>query len=161
MVGILSDSHDNLTKVRLAVKLFNDTGCDLVIHAGDIVAPFTIQELKSVRCPIKAVFGNCNGEKPGLVTAFEGVGEIREAPFEFSHAGKRFLVTHLDGPISDYLAKKPCDVLIYGHTHKPVVEMRGTTLVINPGEAGGWLSGKSTVALFDPERMTADIIPLD
>ncbi len=33
-------------------------------------------------------------------------------------------------------------------------------LLINPGEAGGWLRGKSTMALFDPNSMSVDIVPL-
>ena len=84
MIGILSDSHDNLTRVREAVRLFNDAGCDLVIHAGDFVAPFTVDELRNLRAPVKAVFGNCDGEKAGLAKAFEGLGELREAPLKFS-----------------------------------------------------------------------------
>jgi predicted phosphodiesterase len=38
MIGILSDTHDNLTRVREAVRLFNDAGCDLVVHARDFIA---------------------------------------------------------------------------------------------------------------------------
>ncbi len=80
MIGIMADSHDNLTAVRLAVRLFNDAKCDLVIHAGDFVAPFAALELHNLSCPVKAVFGNCDGEKKGLTAAFEGMGEIARGP---------------------------------------------------------------------------------
>jgi putative phosphoesterase len=160
VIGILSDSHDNLVMVRRAVALFNDMGCDLVIHAGDFVAPFSVAELRNLRSPVKAVFGNCDGERAGLARAFEGLGEVREAPFAFSHAGLRFLVTHMDGHLAGYLAKIPCDVAVFGHTHKALSEPRDGVLVINPGEAGGWLHGKATAALFDPRKMAVDIIPL-
>jgi len=156
----MSDSHDNLTKVRLAMALFRDAGCDLVIHAGDIVAPLTALQFRAVGCLVRAVFGNCDGEKPGLVKAFEGWGEIREAPFAFSHAGLRFLVTHLDAPVERLLASTPCDVLVFGHTHRPAVRGKDGAMLINPGETGGWLTGASTVALFDPDKRTADIVPL-
>jgi uncharacterized protein len=160
LIGILSDTHDNLPMVRRAVALFNDMGCDLVIHAGDFVAPFAAEELRNLRCPVKAVFGNCDGERAGLVRAFEGIGEIREAPLTFTHAGLRFLVSHLDSPLAGYLARLPCDVAVHGHTHRALSEPRDGVLVINPGEAGGWLHGKATAALFDPRKMTVDIIPL-
>jgi putative phosphoesterase len=160
MIGILSDSHDNLTRVREAVRLFNDAGCDLVIHAGDFVAPFTVAELRNLRAPVKGVFGNCDGEKAGLAEAFEGLGEIREAPLRFSHAGLRFLVCHLDRRLEGHLVSKSYDVVVFGHTHRPLTELRDGTLLINPGEAGGWLSGRSTVALLDPATRTAQIIPL-
>ena len=160
MIGILSDTHDNLTRVREAVRLFNDAGCDLVIHAGDFVAPFAAEELCNLRAPVKAVYGNCDGEKAGLAKVFQGLGGIREAPFKFSHAGLRFLVCHLDAPVGRHTASKAYDIIVYGHTHLPVVESRDGILLINPGEACGWLRGKCTVALLDPAARTAEIITL-
>jgi uncharacterized protein len=160
MIGILSDTHDNLTRVREAVRLFNDAGCDLVVHAGDFVAPFTAEELRNLRAPVKAVYGNCDGERAGLARSFQGLGEIRAAPLRFSHAGLRFLVCHLDSLIGRYVASKAHDVVIYGHTHRALVEPRDGVLLINPGEAGGWLRGKATVALFDPAALAAEIITL-
>ena len=160
MIGILSDSHDNLTRIQQAVRLFNDADCDLVIHAGDLVAPFAAQALRGLFCPVKAVFGNCDGEKPGLIEAFAGLGEIRDPPLAFSHGGLRFLVRHKEGPAAEDPAAPPCDVLVFGHTHRPLIQKMNGTLAVNPGESGGWLSGKSTVALLDPRTMTVDIISL-
>jgi putative phosphoesterase len=160
MIGILSDTHDNLTRVREAVRLFNDSGCDLVIHAGDFVAPFTVDELRNLRAPVKAVYGNCDGERAGLARAFQGVGEIQGAPLAFLHGGRRFCLCHLDAPVHRYAASKGYDVVVYGHTHRPRVESRDGVLLINPGEAGGWLGGKSTVVLLDPAALTADLITL-
>ena len=160
MIGILSDTHDNLTRVRQAVRLFDDAGCDLVVHAGDFVAPFTVEELRNLRVPVRAVFGNCDGERAGLARAFQGLGEIAKPPLRFEHAGRRFLVCHLDTPVERYLAEKSCDVLVFGHTHKPLIEHRDGALLVNPGEAGGWLRGRSTVALLDPASLTAEIITL-
>ncbi len=42
----------------------------------------------------------------------------------------------------------------------PWIERRDGILLVNPGEAGGWLRGKSTVALLDPAALTAEIIAL-
>ena len=160
MIGILSDTHDNLNRVREAVRLFNDAGFDLVIHAGDFVAPFTVDELRNLKAPVRAVFGNCDGEKEGLIRAFQGMGEIREAPFSFLHAGLRFVVAHLEGMAAPFFVARTCDVIVSGHTHRPVVETRDGILLVNPGETGGWLRGKSTVALLDPAALKAEIIAL-
>jgi putative phosphoesterase len=161
MIGVLSDSHDNLHATRKAVAVFNDAGCRLVVHAGDFVAPFTAIELRGLACPVRAVFGNCDGERSGLSKAFEGLGEIRDAPLSFLCEGLRFLVVHLDGDVDRFLDSEAPDVVVYGHTHVPLVERRGPTLLINPGETGGWLRGRSTVALFDPRAKTAEIVSLD
>ncbi len=160
MIGILADSHDNLTAVRLAVRLFNDAKCDLVIHAGDFVAPFAALELHNLACPVKAVFGNCDGEKKGLTAAFDGMGEIATAPLSFAHAGRRFLVSHLGMPVPARRGASTCDVLVVGHTHKPQVRREHGVLVINPGEAGGWLHGKSTVALLNPKDLSVEVVTL-
>jgi hypothetical protein len=160
MIGVMSDSHDNLTAIRRAVSVFRDSGCDLVLHAGDIVAPFAMRELAALDCRVRAVYGNCDGEKPGLAAAVEAFGEIREAPFAFSLGGQEFILCHLNFSVPEYIASGKYDFVIFGHTHKPEVRRQGKTLAVNPGETGGWLTGRSTVALIDPGTMEAEIIGL-
>jgi len=64
------------------------------------------------------------------------------------------------GELDALIKSQIYDIVIYGHTHKPVIEKQGKTLVINPGECGGWLSGNSTIALADLDQMTAEIVEL-
>jgi putative phosphoesterase len=160
MIGIMADSHDNLDAVRRAVSLFKDADCRLLLHAGDFVAPFAARELEKAGCPIKAVFGNCDGEKTGLAAVIESFGEIREAPFEFNYSGINILMIHLDTPVEKHAAEGGHSLIVFGHTHKAEARKRGKTLIINPGEAGGWLTGRRTIALFDPSTGKADIVPL-
>jgi putative phosphoesterase len=160
MIGIMADSHDNLHAVKRAVQLFKDAGCKLVIHAGDFVAPFAARELENLNCPVKAVFGNCDGEKKGLEKAIASFGEIKKAPLTFSCDGLDFLVTHVPMDLERCSATGKYDIIIFAHTHKPEVRKKGKTLLINPGETGGWVSGKSTVVLLDTETISAEILPL-
>jgi len=44
----MSDSHDNLEAIRSAVQLFNKQNLDLVIHAGDLISPFTALEFQKL-----------------------------------------------------------------------------------------------------------------
>ena len=48
----------------------------------------------------------------------------------------------------------------FGHTHQPEIRKEGQTLIINPGECGGWLYGKSTVAICDLKSQTAEMVEL-
>ncbi|NIO23209.1 MAG: YfcE family phosphodiesterase, partial [Candidatus Aenigmarchaeota archaeon] len=41
-IGIMSDTHDQTRRVRKAVDIFNKEKVELVIHCGDIIAPFTL-----------------------------------------------------------------------------------------------------------------------
>jgi putative phosphoesterase len=160
MIGVMSDSHDNVTMVRKAVALFKDAGCDLVLHAGDVVAPFAARELADLGCPVKAVFGNCDGEKQGLEMSLEKIGEINEAPLIFSYGGRQILLVHYHFSVATYAASGKYDIIVFGHTHKPVTQNEGKVLLVNPGETGGWLTGKCTVALLDLERFEAEIVAL-
>ena len=160
MIGVMSDSHDNRDTIKQAVNIFNSAECELVIHAGDFVAPFAASELANLACRVKAVFGNCDGEKQGLARALQPFGEIQEAPFIFEWKETRYLLTHLDFPLNSFIKQFDPDVLIFGHSHRPEVRFQGNVLLINPGETGGWVTGKQTVALFDPKDKTADIVPV-
>lgn len=160
MIGIMADSHDNLPALRKAVAVFQEAGCRLVVHAGDFVAPFSARELSQVNCPVKAVFGNCDGEKQGLEEAFRGFGEIKPAPFIWSENSIRVYLTHLHHQVESLAQSNLYELIIFGHTHRPEIKRVGQTLLINPGETGGWLTGVSTVVLFDPARLEADIIYL-
>jgi len=172
MIGILSDTHDNLDAVRKAVQVFKDAGCSLIIHAGDFVAPFAARELGTAGIPLQAVYGNCDGEKLGLADAISPFGAIQEPPLVFLHEGLSILVTHsLGGPGACRGARSSSprpglksaekhDVVIFGHTHKSEVRREGRTLFVNPGEACGWLTGLRTVALLDPATLDTEIIPL-
>jgi putative phosphoesterase len=160
MIGVMSDSHDNLIQLRRAVSFFKGAGCDLVLHAGDVIAPFAARELAALGCPVRAVFGNCDGEKQGLEMAFEKFGVIKDAPLLFNHGGRQFLLVHYHYSIATYASSGKYDIIIYGHTHKPDIRKEGATLLLNPGEVGGWLTGISTVALLDPEKLEWKIVPL-
>jgi uncharacterized protein len=158
MIGIMSDSHDNLNAVRDAVRLFRAAGCDLIIHAGDFVAPFAALELRGAGCTVQAVFGNCDGEKEGLCLALRPFGKVGEAPLVLKRGGRRILVTHLNGLIDRYVAEGKSDVVIYGHTHRAEIRRTRNTLIINPGETGGWITEKRTIALYDPATNSAEIV---
>ncbi|MFW6123929.1 MAG: metallophosphoesterase [Acidobacteriota bacterium] len=160
MIGIMSDSHDNCDAVKKAVSFFNTTKCDLVIHAGDFVAPFTAKVMEDLNCPVKAVFGNCDGERQGLRKAFKSLGSISEEPLKFTYKGVKFLVTHTHFKVNEYKAAGDDNVIIYGHTHKPEIRKGLQTLIINPGEAGGWLTGKHSVALLSLKDLRAEIVNL-
>ena len=160
MIGIMSDSHDNCHAIQQAVRFFMDTRCELVLHAGDFVAPFAARELANLPCPVKAVFGNCDGEKTGLEKTIHPFGEIKEAPCVFSHAGRTFLLTHTHFSVKKYAASQKYHVIVFGHTHKPEITESSGTLLINPGETGGWVSGKGTVALLDTKIWEAEIVTL-
>lgn len=160
MIGIMADSRDNLQSVRQAVRIFKNAGCKLVIHAGDVVAPFAARELENLNCPVKAIFGNCDDEKKELEKTFSSFGEIKEAPLTFFFDDLNFYVTHVPWDLERHANSGKYDIIIYVHSHKAEVRKNEETLLINPGETGGGISGKCTVALLDTKSLSAEILPL-
>jgi len=160
LIGIISDTHDNRKNIQKAVKILNQKEVELVIHGGDFIAPFTVLDFKHLTCPMEMVYGNNDGEKIGLDNAFEKLGTLLPGPRMFPFNGKRFLLIHEHGSLDALKTSQSVDVIVYGHTHEVDIQ-KGRPLVINPGEAGGWLKGKSTIAVLDSDTMDVEIIGLD
>ena len=156
LVGIISDTHDNRRTIEKAVELFNMRGVSRVFHAGDFVAPFTVMDFSKLMCEMTMVFGYNDGERIGLYHSFSKLGTIGVGPVTLEHGGKRFILMHEPGCLDELKAGNRADVIIYGHTHDVDVR-KGQTLVVNPGEGGGWLRGRATVALLDLTTMDVTI----
>jgi uncharacterized protein len=150
IIGIISDTHDQLNKIDAAIKTFNGEKVEAVIHCGDFVAPFSIKPFLKLSCPFYAIYGNNDGEKHGLAESVKGFGEIFEPPHIFEINGLRFYVNH--SPVDENSIKSlrcPPDYILSGHTHKELYSSICGITSINPGEACGWLSGKATVGLLN------------
>lgn len=163
MLGVISDTHDSLEDIRRAVELFNSKDVELVVHAGDYVAPFTIKEFGNLNAKLVGVFGNNDGERRGLQSKYRELGARLSDFLEFEMGGKRLAVYH--GTVRPFLdaliGSGKYDVVICGHTHRAEVSSEGRTLVVNPGESCGYLTGKKTVCLLDLESLKARIVELE
>jgi len=154
----MSDTHDNMVQIRKAVDLFNARAVDHVIHAGDFGAPFTFRILKDLKAGFTGIFGNNDGEK--LLLRKMSQDRIFRQPHVFEMDSRKFVLVHEHQVVDALAASGHYDVVVYGHTHEADVRRIGKTLLINPGETGGWLYGKSTVAILDLGTMQAEILDL-
>jgi uncharacterized protein len=172
-IGILSDTHDNLPAIERIVERFNGEKVDLVLHAGDFVSPFTAVPLGRLGMPLVGVFGNNDGDRLYLTRRFDGVGTIHAGYHTFEVDGVRVVLMHEPKSIDALAASGAYDLVVYGHTHKVDVRPgrsadsgplaaggRPAAAVVNPGEACGWLTGRSTAALFDTQTRTAEVLVL-
>jgi len=158
LIGIMSDTHDNLIFVKKAIELFNNEKVEYVIHAGDYTSPFTLKLFNELRCQYVGIFGNNDGDKLLLLERAEG--KIHNQPYIFTLNDKKIVVMH-EHHVADALADSGhYDLVIYGHTHEPDIRKVKKTLVVNPGEVSTYLYGKSTVALVDLNKMEGEIVEL-
>ncbi|MFZ2500348.1 MAG: metallophosphoesterase [Methanosarcina sp.] len=163
MIGILSDSHDNLNAIRKAVDYFNEKEVKAVLHAGDIISPFTVRVFKELKPKLYFVFGNNDGDKVTLKSWFEDIGATVCGEFgDLTIDGLHIALLHgTNEALVKALARSgDFDVVIRGHTHEPGVKIIEGTPVINPGECSGVLSGKSTVAILEISNLNVEITEL-
>jgi len=164
LVGLIADTHDRLPMVEKAVKRLNEENVGLVLHAGDYVAPFVVPKFKDLKARLIGVFGNNDGDHELLKKRFsENKGlEMRGNFAEVIVDGLRVALLHgHDEELLKALVESGgFDVVVYGHTHKVKVCQKGRTLVVNPGEVCGYLSGKSTIALFDTVKREVKLVDL-
>ena len=140
-IGLISDTHGLL---RNEVYAAFETA-DEILHAGDVGDPAILTELEVI-APVTAVYGNVDGWD---------VRETAAECLELERCGEKIVVIHghqFGSPrAEDLVAAYPqSSVIIYGHTHQPIVETVDGTLVVNPGSAGLQRFGKPvTAAMLD------------
>jgi len=147
LIGILSDTHDQVHRTKVAIAALVARGAECLIHCGDLTIADVVHEFADV--PSYFAFGNCDYDKRALREAIDHVGGVcLEGGGLIELGERRIAVTHghLDHELNRLKALAP-DYLLFGHTHRIADDQRGPTRWINPGalhRASTW-----TVALLD------------
>ena len=164
IIGLISDTHDNLPMLEKAVNRLNEEKTQLVLHAGDYVAPFVISKFKTLNCKLIGVFGNNDGDHELLKKRFSETSncELRGRFAEINVNG--FKIALLHGDETDLLTALVdhggFNAVVHGHSHGNASQHHGNTLVINPGEVCGYLTGKATLGLLDTDKREARIVEI-
>ena len=126
ILGLISDTH-SLDRPQIFDAL---QGVELILHAGDVGGHSVITELSAI-APVRAVYGNTDvAGEPGLERQI--YLEVEGVSIHVSHGHEVGGSPTAEKLLSRYTA----DVIVFGHTHKPLVERVGRRWVVNPGAAG-------------------------
>lgn len=128
-IALVSDTHGRFDP-RLPGLL---AGCDLVLHAGDVVGRSILEGLEAI-APVHAVRGN--NDRDALGRELPEVAVVRLGDL-------KALVIHELGKPAKLLPaarraieREDPQLVIYGHSHKPAIELLDGRLFVNPGSAG-------------------------
>jgi hypothetical protein len=126
-IGIISDTHGLLRPQVFDVF----QGVEHILHAGDIGNLDIITELEAI-APVTAVWGNADG--------LEVRGRVPEVA-EVELGGVRVVVIHgmqVGSPTPEKIAAlhPGAGLVVFGHSHRPLIKQVGATLAVNPGSAG-------------------------
>lgn len=155
-IGLISDTHGLLRPEVFEVF----RGVDRILHAGDIGPADLLVELEAL-APLTAVSGNT--DRYDVAVALPERAELELV-------GRQVVVLHghqLGSPTPAALkaAESGADIVVYGHTHRALIDRTGSPLVVNPGAAGATRFGlpASVAILTLGERRTPPeivIVPL-
>jgi hypothetical protein len=150
--------------IEKAVKRLNMEKVELVLHAGDYIAPFVIPKFKALNCKLIGVFGNNDGDHELLRKRFSETENctIRGRFAEIDVDDLKIALLHGDETelLNALVNHGGFNVVVHGHSHANISQKNGKTLILNPGEACGYLTGKSTIALLDTVKREAKIMEI-
>ena len=167
-IGLISDTHNNLSATIQAASLLLDCEVAAVLHCGDITSARILEELY-VCCyekgvPLYFVWGNCDCGIPELLDypTLEGLHCCRRFG-ALELGGKRIGLIHGDDAraYAKYAESGAYDYLISGHTHVVHDQNHKKTRLLNPGSAAKSRGGPESCAVLDLDSDTFQVITID
>jgi putative phosphoesterase len=160
-VGLMADTHDRVPAIAELLGLIREAGATMVLHAGDYVSPLSLKPFEELHMGLQGVFGKNDGDPQGLLSrASAGLGiEIFESPHSFEVHGHQILLTH---DLADVQRRSVTahSIIVHGFIHQQSLKEQGDSLVVNPGEACGWLYGTPSAAVLDLDTKKVEFLTL-
>jgi putative phosphoesterase len=152
-IGVLSDTHliqaDKWYKEK-ADLCFADA--DIILHAGDLTS-LSVLEVFAGKT-VHAVHGNMCGPKTRNVLPASRIIEVGKFRLALTHGAG--YMPNIEDRLYDAFA--PIDCIVYGHTHRPVSQRYGPTLMVNPGSFT--TTGTYAIITVEQNSMEAGILSI-
>jgi hypothetical protein len=148
-IAIISDVHDNLANLNIFFRYCEEAGVTELICLGDVTTAETLEKLaQGIKGRIHLVRGNADMYETNLAGSWPNIvyyGKTGSAEFGGFMAG----MCHEPENIPDIDNSLGCDLVFYGHTHKPWIGKQKGLLTANPGTLSGVFQ-QATFALWQP-----------
>jgi putative phosphoesterase len=153
-LAIMSDAHDNWANLEKAIAVAHERGCEVLLFAGDLIAPPGLAVLENFQGPVKIVWGNNEGERMGItqMCAASKNLELCGDVFEGELGGAKIFMNHYPRIVELAAQAGEFDLSIHGHTHVYRMEPVGKGWLVNPGEIQGYRTGEASFVVWDTEQ---------
>lgn len=132
-IGIVSDTHFprfGRALPRALERGLRDARVERILHLGDMTDPLAVPLFEAI-APFDAVAGNNDGEAIRARFGRRKIVRVEDVRIGMVHGdGKRG--TTLVRALAAF-ADEPVEVILFGHSHRPLVKHENGTLVANPG----------------------------
>jgi hypothetical protein len=149
MLGILSDTHDNVAAAAAGIAALREAGAQFLIHCGDVGGEQILDLLAGIPCVF--VWGNNDFDRASLKRYAAGLDiQCGDDFARLEFRGKNLAVTHGDNLKllrQAIQGDSRYDYIFIGHSHIPADERHGNVRIINPGALHR--AAKKTVAVLD------------
>ncbi len=150
---VLSDSHGNMDNMVQAVEREQPA---MIFHLGDCWRDGTRLHKWFPELPFEQVPGNCDFRSSEAAEKLLFLGNKRVLLCHgHTYGVKQSLMTA--GLAAE---EQNLDLFLFGHTHRPLVDMRGKTLFLNPGSVGEYARPAYGVVTLEGERLNARTVLL-
>lgn len=159
LIGLMSDTHDRVEAMALAVEALRGRGAEFYIHCGDVGSERVLDHLAGLRAAF--VWGNCDYDRMGLQRYAQSLGIACYGVFgALELGGKRAALLHGDDPKAkqQVVTSQEYDYLFQGHTHIREDLKVGRTRIINPGALHR--ANPKTCALLDIQSDVLEYITI-
>ncbi|WP_240375997.1 metallophosphoesterase family protein [Bacillus piscicola] len=127
---VIADTHMRKREQKLPSRLIEELQtADVIIHAGDWQSTFVYAELKKYG-EVTGVFGNVDGEEMKSLLPEKRIMEVNgwKIGIVHGHGNKKTTEQRAVEAFTE-----PLDIIIFGHSHLPLLRYKGKTMLFNPG----------------------------
>lgn len=164
LIAVISDIHDNIANLDLALKTINMREAKVVLCLGDMTNSDTLAHLAAnFSGQIHIIKGNCDlwhDEEADLYPNIHYLGRCGTVELDGTGYGLCHEPRFIKGLKENNEEKENhLSVVFYGHTHKPWESVDYGVRTINPGNIAGVIY-PSTFAVYDTDKGKAELIML-
>lgn len=171
VIGIFSDTHNRTPAINAAFEVFAKSSAELIAHCGDWMSPETVDYIhdfsKKYAIPLRGVLGNNDTQVQEMLRSDDPNFIIQEGVMRFDYDGQTFAIYHGHHKPTLRACRNDTtiDILLLGHSHKPLIESMDDKIIINPGSTAFSIPRskiwRPTIALYDTLTRNAAIKYVD
>ncbi len=150
-IGVMSDTHDNLSNLSVVLGTYRERHIDTVIHCGDLTGLDLVSHFRGFR--VIYTVGNMDSLTGTIKKKLEKMNEDNfvGTVYQGKLGGISVAATHghIDGKVMELAQAGDVKWVFHGHTHEKRDEVVRGTRIVNPGALGGLGKGPRTFCVVD------------
>lgn len=154
-IAILSDIHDHVHHLQVALQDVATLGAEMMIICGDLCSPFILTMIQEqFDGPIHVVFGNNDGDTHRITALASSAVKFHPELAEIRLGDLLIAVNHYPQIARPLAYSGKYGLVCFGHNHTHSAEVIGQTILLNPGSIMGYQPANKrfvtpTFALFN------------